>query len=203
MRPRDAFSPWKLHALATGAVALAATAAGGAYLALRTDGPPAGVVFVATGVGFAIYALLASVFVALLGPAATRRKVVLAHAAALVLAPLATASVLTMRPAKPPAPPRAAAHRPAHSVSPEIATPRPGLAMTEKGAPPRGATQGGGLARQSRRAAATRHGRHREERTRRGDPARSARRRSQAPPATGPAALAAATPPDQGPSRPI
>lgn len=145
MPPRDAFSPWKLHALATGAVALAATAAGGAYLALRADGPPAGVVFVATGVGFAIYALLASVFVAFLGPAATRRKVVLAHAAALVLAPLATASVLTMRPAKP-APPRAASALPVRSASPEIAAPLPGLAMTQEGAPPRGAMRRGGPA---------------------------------------------------------
>jgi hypothetical protein len=112
----DSASLWKLHAQLLGAVALALALACAAYVAAGAGGAPMGVVASVAAIGYAIYAVLASVFVAALGPTATAKKVAMASAMALVLAPIATASLLTMRVEKPKAPasaPPGAARAPA------------------------------------------------------------------------------------------
>lgn len=102
MAERDSSSLWTLHARLLAAVACVALAASGAYVAAGSASPR--VVMAVAAIGYAIYALLASVFVAGLGPTATPRKVAAATLLALVLAPIATMAVLTMRAEKPKAP---------------------------------------------------------------------------------------------------
>jgi hypothetical protein len=103
MTERDSTSLWKLHARLLAAVAVVAVLATGGYIVAGAGAPP-GVVAAIAAIGYAIYALLASVFVAGLGPTATPKKVAAASLLAFVLAPIATAAVLTMRAEKPKAP---------------------------------------------------------------------------------------------------
>ena len=120
MIDRNAATVWKLHTRILVGAALVAIAASGFALLRPVDGSavPSGVVVSIVWIGYAIYALLASVFVALLGPTATGRKAVAANLFALVLAPLVTASVLTMRDEKPKAPANAPQSGRARDIGP-------------------------------------------------------------------------------------
>jgi hypothetical protein len=124
MNDRDPVSLWTLHAQLLAATALVALVACGACIVAGAGDIRPGVVASIAAIGYAIYAVLASVFVAGLGPTATRKKVAMATLFALVLAPIATVAVLTMRPEKPNATP-AAQSSPPQRAPPASASPRP------------------------------------------------------------------------------
>jgi len=124
MNDLDPVSLWRLHAQLLAATALVALVACGAYVLAGAGGIRTAVVASIAAIGYGIYAVLASVFVAGLGPTATRKKVAMATLFALVLAPIATVATLTMRPEKPQATP-AAQPGPPQGVPPVSASPRP------------------------------------------------------------------------------
>jgi len=124
MNDRNPVALWKLHAGLLAASAAGTAVTSGAYALVGAGGAPPSVVLSVAAIGFAIYAVLASAFVAVLGPAATRRKVAMASVFALVLAPIATASVLTMRTEKPGNPPAGQAG-PSERAEPKPGTSRP------------------------------------------------------------------------------
>lgn len=95
---------WRLHVIWLLAVAaLGAVLSVWDYAGAPTDGRgvPRGIVTALLWIGYAVYALVASVLVAIWTPQATPRKVAVANLLALVLAPLATYGLLAPRPDKP------------------------------------------------------------------------------------------------------